>query len=249
MKHFSTLLATVVLFSLNVAAQTSYDLKVNGISVTSDNAAAITGDGITGTVKYDATSNVLTLNNATIAATGGNNAITSHKDGLTIELVGENALSSASGATVCLFKETTIEGKGSASAKSGNSTAIQMMSYPLTIKGGCTVTTSGIGGIAGMDGTETLTINASTVKASGSVFGAISDCSVDLIDCKITSGSYIDEEVTIEPTSTGINAISDKPSSRTGEIYTTAGARLGHVPAKGIYIKDGKKVLAGKSQH
>ena len=249
MKNFSTLLAVLALFSLKVSAQTSYDLKVNGIAVTSDNAAAITGDGITGTVKYDATSKVLTLDNATIAATGGNNAITSHTDGLTIELVGTNTLSSASASTVCLFKETTIEGKGSASAKSGNSTAIQMMSYPLTVKGGCTVTASGIGGIAGIDGTETLTINASTIKASGFAFGAISDCSVDLIDCKITSGSYYDEDVTIEPTSTGINTVSDKPLSHPSEIYNAAGMRLDHVPATGIYIKGGKKVLAGRHRH
>lgn len=246
MKHISTLLAMIVLFSINMTAQTNYNIKVNGIAVTPDNAAAITGDGITGTVKYDAASNVLTLDNATIAATGGNNAITSKTDGLTIELVGTNTLSSTSASTVCLFNEATITGKGSMSAEAGNSTAIQVMECPLTIKGGCKVSASGIGGIAGLMGTESITINASTVMASGFVFGAISDCFVTLIDSDITSGSYFDEEVTIEPTTTGINAVSDRPATHRRDVFTTDGKRLERVPSKGIYIQGGRKIVAGQ---
>ena len=246
MKHIFTLFAMIVLFSLNVTAQTNYNLKVNGITVTSDNAAAITGDGITGTVKYDATSNVLTLDNATIAATGGNNAIMSKTDGLTIELVGTNTISSTSASTVCLFNEATITGKGSVSAECGNSTAIQVMECPLTIKGGCKVTASGIGGIAGLMATEWITINASAVKASGFVFGAISDCFVKLVDCDIKSGGYSEEEVVIEPTTTGISTAAKLQPADTDAVYTTGGVRLGRVPANGLYIKGGKKVLAGQ---
>ena len=47
-----------------------YGLFVGGVSVSSANAAKVTGDGISGTVSYDPSSNTLTLNNATITKAG-----------------------------------------------------------------------------------------------------------------------------------------------------------------------------------
>ena len=54
---------------------TNYNLWVGGVQVTSDNASNITGDRITGgTVSFDAGTNTLTLNNATISSTAANPA-------------------------------------------------------------------------------------------------------------------------------------------------------------------------------
>lgn len=83
------LFALVMLLPLGAWGQTGYRVSIgteNGdiTRVTSENATAITGPGITGTVTYDAVNNVLTLNDATIIGT-----IYSYGD-LTIELTGDN---------------------------------------------------------------------------------------------------------------------------------------------------------------
>ena len=43
------------LLPITAMAATDYDIWVGGVRVTSDNAANITGDGISGKVSYDAT--------------------------------------------------------------------------------------------------------------------------------------------------------------------------------------------------
>ena len=66
----------------------SYGLSIAGIPVTSENAGGITGDGITGTVTYNAEDHALTLDGATIA---GNILVTSGT-ALTIKVKGENTI-------------------------------------------------------------------------------------------------------------------------------------------------------------
>lgn len=242
MKKSLLVLVASFLACVSAMAQVKYNLKVNGIDVTSENAASITGDGIGGTISYDAASNVLTLENATVNATGGNNALESKNDGLTILLVGENNLTSTSAATVCLFNKTTITGTGSLSASASSSTGIQQMDYSLDITGGCSVTAIGIGGISGLSGNEVLNIRGSKVVASGFIFGAISDINVNLFNCEIESGSYYGDDVTIVPVATGIHSAvtSDNASA---PVYNLNGVRLNSVPSKGVYIKNGKKVI------
>ena len=50
----------------------------------------------------------------------------------------------------------------------------------------------------------------------------------------------------IEPTTTGISTATKVQPADTDAVYTTGGVRLGRVPAKGLYIKGGKKVVAGQ---
>ena len=83
------LIALVMLLPIGAWGQTGYRISIGTESgditrVTSENATAITGPGITGTVTYNAVNNILTLNNATIVGT-----IYSYGD-LTIELTGDN---------------------------------------------------------------------------------------------------------------------------------------------------------------
>lgn len=69
---------------------TSYGLTIAGIPVTSQNAGGITGDGITGTVTYNADQHALTLEGATIA---GSIEVT-NENNLTINVIGTNSISS-----------------------------------------------------------------------------------------------------------------------------------------------------------
>ena len=75
-----------------------YDLTVGGVAVSSVNASKITGDNMSGSISFDAESNTLTLNNATIDMT--------QTDGYPIEgaiadlkvlLIGENTLKTNAG--------------------------------------------------------------------------------------------------------------------------------------------------------
>ena len=82
---------------------TDYGIWVGTTKVTSDNANGVTGDGITGTVTYDASSNTLTLNNASITSlclpsqngnsfgeNGASGGIFRNSGNLNIVLIGEN---------------------------------------------------------------------------------------------------------------------------------------------------------------
>ena len=60
----------VLLYPQKVAAADGYGIYVGGQEVTSENAASVTGSGISGTISYDRASNTLTLNNATISISG-----------------------------------------------------------------------------------------------------------------------------------------------------------------------------------
>ena len=62
------LLSMLTMFLMSVGMQAeNYGITVAGVEVTDANAGNITGDNITdGTVSFDAQTNTLTLNNATI---------------------------------------------------------------------------------------------------------------------------------------------------------------------------------------
>ena len=72
--------------------QTNYGLTIADVEVTSANATTgITGDGITGTVTYDATNKILTLENATIE----DGIVWDVDDDLTVEIKGNNSITSS----------------------------------------------------------------------------------------------------------------------------------------------------------
>ena len=91
----------------------SYKLYVGDTQVTSVNASDILGDG---TASYNATSNTLTLDGATITMTGDVTLIESEIPDLTIEVKGENKLL---GGLIGIesFRDFTITGDGSLEAE------------------------------------------------------------------------------------------------------------------------------------
>ena len=74
-------------YEVIIAKGAAVGLNIAGVLVTSDNASHITGDGIEGTVTYNAANNTLTLTDATI-----NGHITSTLSDLTVEVAGSNTL-------------------------------------------------------------------------------------------------------------------------------------------------------------
>ena len=85
-----------------------YGLTVAGIQVTSDNASGVTGDNITGTITFDATKNILTLNNVTFTV-NGDDAIVSGLEQLTIFLVGENYITCYGNSNVTINKTAAVD--------------------------------------------------------------------------------------------------------------------------------------------
>jgi len=262
---FLPFLATVAMMWTGTAqAQTKYDLYIAGTQVTSDNCNDLSKiDGVSGTAKYDPSSKVLTLQNATISY-DKNNAIVSYIDGLMIKVIGTNTLAAVDNATLSFRKPLTIMGGGVLNVKSKTDCAIFANETNLTIDN-CTVNAeSGSYAIAGKNGSsEKFTIRNATVTAIGTGYGSICDfASLSLIGCKISepSGAAFDEDmhcialdgekvtdkVVIVKDATAIETPIAHTNNTQQSIYTLSGVRLANnlnkLP-KGIYIVNGKKVV------
>ena len=148
----------------------SYGLQIAGANITSANYDKInTIDGVSGAVDYNPSTNTLTLNNATIDASKGHNAIRHGIPNLTILLKGSNNIKGAMAALEATAS-TTIKGAGSLNITSPNECGIYIVSSTLTIED-CTVDITARWGIAGPNGNnprENVVIRGATVSAQGS---------------------------------------------------------------------------------
>ena len=211
-------------------AQTTYDLWIAGVLVTSANCSDLSViPNVSGTVKYDPSTKTLTLQNATIQINTPTNAIFSEIDGLTIKVIGTNNLTTGANATLSFENPLTITGGGVLNANSGiDYGAIFAYGTNLTIDG-CTVNAKGGYGIKGFNGSiETLTIKNSTVTAEGTDGSIVVFASLTLDGCAITqpagaafdaslhavalNGEKITSKVVISKNSTDIADVSAKPA-------------------------------------
>ena len=204
-----------VVISPTGGGTTSYDLWIAGVQVTSANCSDLSViSGVSGTVKYDPTTKVLTLQNATIQI-NTTVAIDSRIVDLTIKVIGTNNLTS----TMAFDNTATITGGGTLNVEIQDYSAIYVNETNLTIDG-CTVNAKGKWGIAGEENgsiSETLTIKNSTVTAEGTGYGSITNfASLTLDGCAITQpagaafdaslhavalgGSVVKSKVVISPT-------------------------------------------------
>ena len=211
--HYVELGGAKVTSKVVISPITTYDLRIAGVQVTSANCSDLSViSGVSGTVKYDPTNKVLTLDGATIQ-TNTTNAIDSKIVDLTVKVIGTNNLTS----TMAFHNSATITGGGTLNVEIQNHSAIYVNEINLTIDG-CTVNAKGKYGITGENGSsETLTIKNSTVTAEGVTDGSIVDfASLTLDGCAITEpegaafdaslhavalgGSVVKSKVVISPT-------------------------------------------------
>ena len=105
---------------------TDYGLKVAGVDVTSDNCADLSViDGVKGTVSYDPATKTLTLQDATIDKAGEFTIENISVDGLKVNIVGTNNLSTTKFSSISVEKTTTFQGTGTLKVK-GNSYGISV---------------------------------------------------------------------------------------------------------------------------
>ena len=103
---------------------TDYGLKVAGVDVTSDNCADLSViDGVKGTVSYDPATKTLTLQDATIDKADELTIENKSVDGLKVNIVGTNNLSTTKYSSIIVEKTTTFQGTGTLKVK-GNSYGI-----------------------------------------------------------------------------------------------------------------------------
>ncbi len=103
---------------------TDYGLKVAGVDVTSDNCADLSViDGVKGTVSYDPATKTLTLQDATIDKADEFTIENINVDGLKVNIVGTNNLSTTKFSSISVEKTTTFQGTGTLKVK-GNSYGI-----------------------------------------------------------------------------------------------------------------------------
>ena len=191
----------MAIISSNVHA---YTVSINGTAYSS--SGTISNSAITsGTVTWDATNGILTLNNATLTASGSNNVIettsTDYPSTFTVALQGTNQVIYTGAATTWksplvayLGTNLTITGPESSSLYlQCNYIAVMARDNTFTIKGGCSVTAQG--GYNSNDGYSDLRVGSLVVNASDLTISPNSGAnpgnlnSVTLTDCRLISPS------------------------------------------------------------
>lgn len=103
---FITLLALLIPIGMRAQEATNYGLTVAGVAVTSANASDIRDASRLSLGSFDAETNTLTLNNATIDMSNGGSPIESSITNLTIKLVGSNTITVNNNDSPCLVSYT-----------------------------------------------------------------------------------------------------------------------------------------------
>ena len=166
-----------------------YDLKICGELVTPSNKDSLAViSGVSGKVSYNPGTKTLRLENATINALPPSTGILSKIEGLTIELIGNNAVNNNGHSTIQFDgKSGTILGGGTLSVTNqANDFAIfASAGASLTIKNSTINAIGGNRGITG-NGNSPLTIQNATITAKGGVDGSITRFSnITLDSCAI----------------------------------------------------------------
>ena len=155
-QYFSWSSSEVPLLYAFPELNTTYVLKVGYNIVKTTNQNDVLNDG--GTVKYDPDTNTLYLNNANIINTEYNTSSTisgygiyNDIEGLTINLVGSNTITSTQWVGLLSTKDLTITGAGTLNILAENGIALSMgrFGYNLKIKGGAKVNAKGMYGVIG----------------------------------------------------------------------------------------------------
>ncbi|MBB6275521.1 hypothetical protein FHS80_000608, partial [Porphyromonas circumdentaria] len=242
-----------------------YNLDIAGVQVTSENCDDLSViDGVSGTVKYDPSSNTLTLEDATIEVGDDKNCIWVNKE-LTIVVKGTCKLSSTTWSALYLWRNTTISGDGELYAESRGTKSFNLDGGATLTIDRCRVDAKGVKGFSGFDQSSNakLVIKNAFVTAEGTEGSIINLASLTLEGCKITEpagaafnesehavcdadGNVIKSKIVIKPGDPdAIERISQEEPAYRG-IYNLLGIKL-NIPFEqlpsGVYIVDGVKVF------
>ena len=175
-KLFSLFLTLVLCFGLlpgAAFAADAYKLWVAGVQVTSDNAAAVTGEGISGTVTYDHASRTLTLDSASIVCQSEGTAAQDY--------CGIYFGNSSSELTIALVGDNTVTGRDVTDAESTVDTVgvYSTYNYTLHITGSGTLTAvgganAGKGASIGLRSVRNLDASAAVTGVGGSTASGMS---------------------------------------------------------------------------
>lgn len=180
---------------------------IAGVQLTKLNAADVLKDsGVSyeGKISYDPATNILTLDNVTLTETGGQNAIIfsdGYYDGFTINLVGENTLSTTVAGKMAISCEAVMfTGDGSLYARADypNKATIHAP-WQMDVGGNCSIVTSCINnnnvkaGFSDMTATELGALNAGDLNVSGnsSIYAYVDDGEDGNSKCSAIDVSYV----------------------------------------------------------
>lgn len=180
---------------------------IAGVQLTKLNAADVLKDsGVSyeGKISYDPATNILTLDNVTLTETGGQNAIIfsgGDYDGFTINLVGENTLSTTVAGKMAISCEAVMfTGDGSLYARADypNKATIHAP-WQMDVGGNCSIVTSCINNnnvnasLKDMTATELGALNAGDLNVSGnsSIYAYVDDGEGGNSKCTAIDVSYV----------------------------------------------------------
>lgn len=249
----------------------TYPCEITGVSITNANCGDLSViPGVSGKVQYDPETKTLTLDNATINATGTTAGLLNTTSGTNmqciakINLIGENTITVENASAMSIISvNSTIKGSGTLTLKSKEA-GIMLEQSTLALDS-CSIALSGKYGIKGASKNESLNINHANVVVDGDRGAIVDVSSLTLTGCKITSPeeAAYDEteravrangkmvyhlviEKTVDNPSVGIKDVEAGVPAHKQGFYSLGGVYLGNdfdALPKGIYIKDGKKVM------
>ena len=166
---------------------TDYGLKVAGVDVTSDNCADLSViDGVKGTVSYDPATKTLTLQDATIDKADEFTIENKSVDGLKVNIVGTNNLSTTKFSSISVEKTTTFQGSGTLKVK-GKSYGISFGNNNLdVIIRDCKMYIEGEWGIDGFFVNTNLTIINANIEINSLKEAITRIDNLSLLRCAIT---------------------------------------------------------------
>lgn len=216
------MLVIMMMTSAFAMAQDSYGLKIADVEVTSENCADLSViDGVEGKISYNPETNTLTMQDVTIDNVDNGIFINSSSEGLNIEVLGDNSITTENVCITGWNKPCNISGSGTLRLKSAESAGIYAFCSQTVIEG-IKLYTEGLYGIGGNDGEsgEELIVRNAYVEATGSN-GSICDFQNVVLDgCSITqpagaafeaglhavaqNGEKVTDKVVVQPENYGI---------------------------------------------
>ena len=165
----------------------TYDLWIAGIQVSSENCNNLSViNGVSGTVTYNPSTKLLTLQNATIQPSSLAAGIDSEISGLKIRFIGTNIIKSyANRPAVRLNANTTLYGTGTASCQSSNNAGLYVnnSTTTVTIQGGLNLLAYGYNyGIQGVNNGKIAISGASTKVLAHGMTASYYTCKTTLND-------------------------------------------------------------------